>query len=119
MTGIQTRKAVALILIVAMAAMGYAAAMARGQSQAGGQVLVLCSGGGLVQVTLDENGRPTGDTHICPDLAFGLLAALEVLPPDVLRPLALSIDAPQPFAAADLHGRAPAAAQARGPPVRI
>ncbi len=119
MTGVLARKTVALILILAMTAMGFAAAAARGQTDLGGQVVVLCSGGGLVQVTLDESGAPTGETHLCPDLAFGLLAALEVSPPDVARPFVAATDAPGAVADVVPHGRAPGAAQARGPPVRI
>jgi hypothetical protein len=109
----------ALALILAMAVMGFAAATARGQSTAGGQVLVLCSGGGLVQVTLDADGKPTGDTHICPDLAFSLLAALEVSPPDVARPVAAISELPRVAVGVRRHGIAPVAERARGPPVRI
>lgn len=119
MTGVLARKTVALILIFAMTTMGLVAAAARGQTVLGGQVVMLCSGGGLVQVTLDETGAPTGDTHLCPDLAFGLLAALEVPPPDVARPMLNATDAPRMIAGIVRHGEAPVAAQARGPPVRI
>lgn len=119
MTGVLPRKTVAVILILAMTAMGFAAAAARGQTVLGGQVVMLCSGGGLVQVTLDETGAPTGDTHLCPDLAFGLLAALEVSPPDVARPMLDATEAPRTVAGVVLHGQAPVVAQARGPPVRI
>lgn len=119
MTGVLTRKTIALILILAMTTMGYVASAARGQTVLGGQVVVLCSGGGLVQVTLDETGAPTDETHLCPDLAFGLLAALEVSPPAVARPVAAVTDARRTIAGVVLHGQAPVVAQARGPPVRI
>ena len=107
---------IALILTVTMAAMGFAAATARGQAMAGGQVLVLCSGGGLVQLTLDADGKPTGETHLCPDLAFSLIAACEIATPTASPPETLS----EPLVA-----RAPLyltltprpASQARGPPV--
>lgn len=113
------QRLLALVLAVSLTAMGLATAMARGQVLSGGQVLVLCSGGGLVQITLDAEGAPTGDSHLCPDLAYGLLAALEVSPPDVARPVAAVTDAGRAVADVVLHGQAPVVAQARGPPVRI
>jgi predicted lipoprotein with Yx(FWY)xxD motif len=113
------RHVIALILALSMTAMGYAAATARGQTTAGGQVLVLCSGGGLVQVTLDRDGKPTGQSHLCPDLASGLLAAFEMAPPVVVRPAAAGVALVQPAPALQRSGHAPDAARARGPPVRI
>jgi hypothetical protein len=106
----------AVILAVSLTAMGLAAAMARGQTAIGGRVAVLCSGGGIVQIVLDPEGRPTGDSHLCPDLAASLLAALSVVAPEIARPAAPAEAAtpPQPR----LVSFPPrAAARARGPPV--
>ncbi len=110
---------VALVLAVSMTVMGYAAAVARGQTTVDGQVLVLCSGGGLVQVTLDANGEPTGNSHLCPDLAFGLMAALEITPPDVAAPTDVISEALLPLVVAERRDQARVVSQARGPPVRL
>ncbi|PPB81140.1 hypothetical protein LV82_01182 [Albidovulum inexpectatum] len=72
-----------VVLVLSLAAMGMGAAWARASIRAGGQVLVLCSSGGPIQVTLDGNGKPTGQVHICPDLALGLVAAVSASHPDV------------------------------------
>lgn len=109
---------IALILAVSLAAMGLAAATARGQTAAGGRIVVLCSGGGIVQATLDAGGIPTGQSHLCPDLALSLLAAISLAPPAVARP-----DSPAEPLAARTPGHAaftsPAATRARGPPVQV
>ena len=71
--------ALCLAWLIAVTANGLA--MARGQIAADGGLLVLCSGGGLVQVVLDGNGKPTGLAHVCPDLAATALAAIDLPPP--------------------------------------
>lgn len=116
MAWLRLRSLLPLLLAVTVAAMGYAAASARGQTMVGGQVVVLCSDGGLVQVTLDAEGNPTGDSHLCPDLAAALLAAHALALPEVTRPetLATRVIAPLPRLYASL---AAPHAQARGPPV--
>lgn len=75
------RPTLAFCLAALIALTGLALATARGQLVLGGQVLTLCSGGGLVQLTLDENGQPTGESHLCPDLA-----ATAFLSPDLPAP---------------------------------
>lgn len=65
---------VALFLVLLLAFMGPQFALAR--APAGGDGVVLCIGGGLVQVTLDAQGQPTGPGHYCPDcVAFALPVA--------------------------------------------
>lgn len=113
------RKAIALLLVVTVVAMGFVAAAARGQTRAGGAALVLCTGGGLVQITLDASGAPTGATHLCPDLAVTLLAALDLPPPGAGAPLVLPAAADLPAADALPDPVAPARPQARGPPSGI
>lgn len=116
MTARPLRNLVAVVMCLAVAAMGFAAAMARGQTQIGEQVTVLCSGGGLVQVTLDADGQPTGATHLCPDLALSLVAAIDLVPPQVLAPDALcTANAPHSSRASSIL--VPHASRARGPPV--
>ena len=111
---------IALALAVSLTVMTVAAAVARGQTvAAGGQVLVLCSAGGPVQVTLDASGAPTGKTHLCPDLAVGLLAALHLAAPDVAAPGVVLSEALRPARLAGHPDRADAAPQARGPPLPV
>jgi hypothetical protein len=83
MRALRPLTALALSLMLAFTGIGLAAA--RGQAMAGGQV-VLCSGAaGAVTLTLDAQGRPAGPAHICPDMALGLIAALGLPDPGVIR----------------------------------
>ncbi len=110
------RTLITMILAVSLTAMGFAAAMARGQTTVGGQVVVLCAGGGLVQATLDAEGRPTGDSHLCPDLAVSLLAAYDLALPVVKRPESLG-EALSPAPRSFLSFPPRTITRARGPPV--
>lgn len=110
---------VALILAVAMTVMGYGAAAARGQTTIEGRVLVLCSGGGLVQITLDENGQPTGQSHLCPDLAYGVLAAIDSPPPQVTAPACVVSETLRPAKKATVRVGRHTRPNARAPPVRL
>jgi hypothetical protein len=110
------RSLIALVLAVSLTAMGLAAASARGQTRAEGRVMVLCSGGGLVQVALGADGTPTGESHLCPDLAVSLLASAQLALPEVARPatFAESLEAAG-FSHSVFLPRG--ASRARGPPV--
>ena len=78
-----TRTLPAIALSLVLIVTGFAAASARGRlADDTGQVLVLCSQGGLVQITLDSQGRPTGKSHLCPDLVLNIMAALSAVLPD-------------------------------------
>ena len=110
---------VALILTVAMTVMGYGAAAARGQTTVEGRVLVLCSGGGLIQITLDENGQPTGQSHLCPDLAYSVLAAIDSVPPQVMAPARVLSETLHPAQKATLRADRHTRPNARAPPVRL
>ncbi|WP_347310597.1 DUF2946 family protein [Defluviimonas sp. SAOS-178_SWC] len=110
------RSAILALLMIAIGGMSLVAAAARGQTRAGGAAIVLCSGGGLVQFTRDENGQPTGKAHLCPDLAPALLAALDLALPDLTRPEAAP-RAIAPDAAVTRATRSTPALRARGPPV--
>ena len=94
--------------------------VARGQAAAlsqGGTTLVICSGYGVMTVTLDDEGNPVGPVHPCPQCLAGLVAYL--LPgqsPVVLTVLpgenAVAMAVPnQPRSAGTLVTRA------RGPPL--
>ena len=110
---------IALILVAALSALGVAAASSRGQTVAGGQVLILCSADGVVQTTLDAEGRPTGGRHLCPDLAPGLLDAAALTPPAVAAPMTILPAEAHPPALAIGPTAVRAAPQARGPPIAV
>ncbi|WP_146188859.1 hypothetical protein [Albidovulum aquaemixtae] len=70
--------------------MSLVAAAARGHVRAGDEILVLCSGGGLVLSALDENGALTGKRHLCPDLAPAFLTGLRAIAADIGRTATLA-----------------------------
>lgn len=71
---------VVLALVVVLTAQQMAAA--RGQMRVAG-VFVMCTGAGVVTVTLDENGDPTGPAHVCPDCVVGFFADAGGDTPDI------------------------------------
>lgn len=107
---------VAVVLAVSLTAMGVAAASARGQTVVNGQFTVLCAGDGLVQIALDADGNPTGESHLCPDLAAGLLGVFRLVLPEVSRPEGLAESlVPVPARFPSFARRA--ISRARGPPL--
>ncbi len=72
----------ALALVVALGSLTHA--LARHQA-AGAQTLVICTGYGLVRITLDAEGNPVEHTLPCPDCILSL-AALAVEGGFVARP---------------------------------
>lgn len=76
-----------LFLSVLLTLTGISLASARGQlTEGNGQIMVFCSGGGLVQMEIGADGKPTGKSHLCPDIAASALAALDLPPVDAGRP---------------------------------
>ena len=103
-------------LVLALTLTGQSMAMARGATDAAGQ-MVICTGAGVVVVHVDAEGNPTGPPHICPDCALTVIAALEA--PDSLdipasgaweRARVTAHDLPMPGEAAQIP-------LARGPPL--
>jgi hypothetical protein len=78
MTWRHVNNALATALMVLTMWTGFVAASAHGQVRADGTPLVLCSADGPVLIVLGADGKPTGKALICPDLAPGLIAALEL-----------------------------------------
>lgn len=67
-----------LTLALLIAVTSQQMAMARAATHdAAGQV-ILCTGQGVVTVTLDANGEPMGPVHICPDCALTLMLFADV-----------------------------------------
>lgn len=108
------RPVIAWLLALAVALTSVTAAVGRAQA-AGATEIVICSGYGIVTLTLDEQGNPTGPVHDCPFCLAAMAAA--VLPdlPVLHRPLTRG----ETLSPAAAPARAPAPAplaQARGPP---
>lgn len=103
-------------LVAVLALTGVTLAKARGTTRIGGQVVVLCSGQGFVQIELDDRGNPVGPAHICPDMALAALAAIDQPPIVVFRPTGRVETAlpvlPAGMASPDVTDR-----RARGPPL--
>ncbi|MDN5786705.1 hypothetical protein [Pseudorhodobacter sp.] len=81
-----------LLLCLSLAAGSAAMAVARAQAVAlsrGGTTVVICSGYGLMTITLDADGKPVGPVHPCPKCLAGLAGYIlpsMVLPLPLVRP---------------------------------
>jgi hypothetical protein len=71
-----------LFLVLTLVVTAQAAAVARGQPGAVGEI-VICAGGGLVTLRVDSQGDPVGPPHVCPDAVAGLAAPA---PPESAAP---------------------------------
>lgn len=66
-----------MALCFALVAGSVSMAVARGHATAlarGGSTLVICSGYGVMTISLDAKGYPIGPVHPCPDCLAGLVA---------------------------------------------
>lgn len=108
---------VLLALVLAITSVTMAVARGHAAAAAGGTEMVICTGYGLVKVTLDAEGNPTGPVHPCPDCvaAGAALVPQPALGPAYAGPAARRTRArPAPRRRA---GRALRPYHARGPPV--
>ncbi len=70
------RRLISLCAVLLLVLTAQQMAMARGQTtDVTGQV-ILCTGNGIVTVTLDAQGKPAGPAHICPDCALSFVLAV-------------------------------------------
>lgn len=108
-----------LSLVLMLVASGIALGAARGQLRVAGAV-VLCTGSSTVQVQLiDAGGNPVSRTHICPDMALSLMAAVAQPVPDAgIRAGGVRGVAPVPVPVLSA-GRHLSEARARGPPPAV
>ena len=104
---------IALILALTSLTM----AVARGQTYVAGEV-VICSGYGMVTLTVDENGQPAGPVHLCPDMVLGLIAAIATDPPALTRPEG-AVVVLMAQSVPSLLSRAAPVARARDPPALL
>ena len=109
-----------LTLILAFCAGTGVMSVARAQAAAAqGQDIVICSGYGVVTITVDADGNPISPVHPCPDCVAGLAAALVPSDLSIAVPLALTRFVPDATAETWLVLRPLYSAQARGPPLAI
>lgn len=111
------RPILALCLALVLSLTSVTMAVARGQAT-GGMSMVICSGYGVVTITVDEHGNPAGPVHPCPDCLSGLgLAVLGDAPmvpwPQVVATRIAAVDPGLP------EGSRPPMAKARGPPAAV
>lgn len=74
---VRMRPYFALLLTAVLVVTGLSVGATRAQSDVADPV-VLCTGAGPVTIYLDENGEPTGQSHVCPDCVLNLLMGLPV-----------------------------------------
>ena len=63
-----------LFLSLTLAITSYSMAVARGQGPDIGTDMVICTGVGMITITIGPDGEPVETTHICPD-AMTIFAA--------------------------------------------
>jgi hypothetical protein len=105
-----------VILIAVLLLTSQGLAVARGQARVAGE-MVLCAGGELMTVQVDEQGKPVERVVICPDMALNLMSAVAAPTPapkltETVLSLALEVALPCS------NGRDAPVAQARAPPAR-
>lgn len=79
----------ALFLSLSLVLTSYSMAVARGQSPDLGADMVICTGVGMITMTIGRDGEPVKITHICPDamsiFATALLAHDMPAQPDTMQ----------------------------------
>jgi hypothetical protein len=73
------RNHIALLLIAVLTLTGHSMALARGSTGTAG-FIELCVGTEPVVIAIDENGEPTGESHICPEFSLMLQTLVETAP---------------------------------------
>ena len=102
---------IALLLALTSVTLG----AARGQVRTDGAV-TLCSGAVYLPVDAEDGGGAARPGQICPDMALGLLAAVALAVPDIVRP-ALRVERLALAPGESAQPRPQPAPSARGPPV--
>lgn len=106
-----------IVMIAALLLASQGLASARGQARIAGE-MVLCAGGELITVQIDENGRPVERIVICPDMALNLMAAVHSSAPQPKLSETVIV-LPRIIGAGRCNGSEAPIAQARAPPVGI
>ncbi len=105
------------LLALVLALTSVSASVARAQAAAATDI-VICSGYGIVTVTVDENGNPAGPVHDCPFCLAAMGAALLSEPTALVRPQSRGVRLERPSDVAGWIRQAPAQL-ARGPPAAV
>jgi len=111
----KARRIVGPIVALVIALTSVSAAIARGETMEGRHI-VICSGGTLVSIILDADGKPVKRTQICPDYALTILASVMPAPIVALRP-ATSTTLVAPTSFLFPHSRQAPTPRARAPPL--
>ncbi len=107
----------ALLLSLTLALTSYSMAMARGQSPDIGTDMVICTGVGMITMTIGADGEPVKATHICPD-AMSIFAATLAAPALPIQPTAMGWRA-APFTDATTAPQETLSPSARAPPLVV
>lgn len=109
-------RALPLVLSLLLVLMGQSLAVARGQTQVAGQI-ILCAGGTVSVVQIGPDGTPVTAPVYCPDMALSLLQAVDA--PSAAPPVVASYHPFQHFDLSHLpDAQVTTPARARGPPFR-
>lgn len=90
------RPFLAALFALTLALTGVGLGVAQGKAPAAGQV-VICSGQTVTTITVDADGNPVEETHLCPDagLLLAVAAATPAPAPASLRFVAPALPVPQ------------------------
>jgi hypothetical protein len=107
----------AILLALLLSVTSVTMAVARGQSRVAGEI-VICSGYGFITIKVDQHGNEVDQVHLCPDMALGLIVAIDHAPLIVERPAGRASDLilVEPSL---LQSRIVPQARARSPPVSV
>ena len=107
----------ALFLSLTLTLTSYSMAVARGQNQDIGTDMVICTGVGMITITIGPDGEPVETTHICPD-AMTIFAAAITTHDIPAQPTALQWRVMVPEATLT-HPQETLSPSARGPPLVV
>lgn len=107
----------ALFLSLTLALTSYSMAVARGQSPDIGTDMVICTGVGMITMTIGADGEPVEVIHICPD-AMSLFGATMFVQDMPTQPSAMQWRATTPSALI-LQPQETLTPSARGPPLVV
>lgn len=91
-----TRGLLSIVLILSLGLSSLGFGMARGQAPTAGK-MVICTGNGIVTISIDADGNPVESHTLCPDAALSFWAAVTA-PPLAAAPVQLAsarLDWPQ------------------------
>ncbi|WP_172296393.1 hypothetical protein [Pseudoruegeria sp. HB172150] len=109
------RPILAICLALVLAVTSGAAILARGQTMAAGQA-VICIGNTVVTVSVDANGQPVEQEHVCPDYLAAMLSWVDSPSAVTALPTAVRVQTNRPEIKRSEPSWPPVSQQARAPP---